>query len=67
MDEGEVPQVMPAKKPSAKAKKMSTVMREYHRGKLKTSAGKKVTDPKQAMAIAYSEASRVAKKKKAGK
>ena len=42
-------------------------MREYHRGKLKTSAGKKVTDPKQAMAIAYSEASRVAKKKKAGK
>jgi len=52
------------KKPSPSAKKMATVMREYHRGTLKSSSGKKVTDPKQAMAIGYSEGRRVAKNKK---
>lgn len=36
--------------------KIATVQREYKAGKLKSSSGKKVTDPKQAMAIAMSEA-----------
>jgi hypothetical protein len=51
------------KKPSRQAKKMATVMREYHRGTLKSSSGRKVTDPKQAAAIGYSEARRTPKKK----
>lgn len=37
-------------------KKVAKVMREYKAGKLKSSSGKKVTDKKQAMAIAMSEA-----------
>lgn len=36
--------------------KMKKVMGEFGKGTLKTSAGKKVTDPKQAVAIGYSEA-----------
>lgn len=36
--------------------KIDKVMGEFSKGKLKTSYGKKVTDPKQAVAIAYSEA-----------
>ncbi len=36
-------------------KKASRVMREYKAGKLKAGSGKKVTDEKQAMAIAMSE------------
>jgi hypothetical protein len=37
-------------------RKMKKVMGEFSKGTLKTSAGKKVTDPKQAVAIGYSEA-----------
>ena len=40
----------------AQKQKVSTVMREYKDGKLKTSYGEKVTNPKQAIAIALSEA-----------
>lgn len=36
--------------------KVSKVMREYGKGKLKSSSGQKVTDRKQAIAIAMSEA-----------
>ena len=39
--------------------KFSKVMREYAKGTLRTASGKKVTDRKQAVAIAFSEASRV--------
>lgn len=41
---------------SKKSAKVSKVMREYKAGKLKSSAGRKVTDIKQAIAIAMSEA-----------
>ena len=41
-----------------KRKKVSKVMREFQRGELRTSAGKKVTNPKQGLAIALSEARR---------
>lgn len=37
-------------------KKVKKVMGEYKSGKLKSSSGKKVTDKKQAVAIAMSEA-----------
>ena len=37
-------------------KKVAKVMREYKSGKLKSSSGDKVTDEKQAVAIAMSEA-----------
>jgi len=37
-------------------KKVAKVMREYKKGKLKSSSGKTVTNEKQAMAIAMSEA-----------
>ena len=37
-------------------KKVGTVMREFKKGKLKSSSGKKVTNPKQAIAIGLSEA-----------
>lgn len=37
-------------------RKISLVMNEFKKGQLKTSSGKTVTDSKQAMAIAYSEA-----------
>lgn len=42
--------------------KMKKVMGEFGSGKLKTSAGKTVTDPKQAVAIGYSEAGESKKK-----
>jgi len=45
-----------AKATSCQQKKIATVMREYDKGKLKLQSGKKVTDKKQALAIAYSEA-----------
>jgi hypothetical protein len=51
-----------AKKPgrkysSAVSKQVETEMREMHQGKLKSGgSGKKVTNPKQAIAIALSEA-----------
>jgi hypothetical protein len=40
------------------AEKISKVMGEYKDKKLKSSFGKKVTNPKQAVAIAMSEAKR---------
>lgn len=43
--------------------KIGKVMGEYKRGTLKTSSGKKVTDRKQALAIASSEGDRVMRKK----
>ncbi|MDA3615095.1 DUF6496 domain-containing protein [Polluticaenibacter yanchengensis] len=45
-----------AKTSKAANKKIEKVMHEYKEGDLKTSAGKKVTDRKQAIAIALSEA-----------
>ena len=36
-------------------KKVAKVMREYSKGKLKSSSGQKVTNPGQAKAIAMSE------------
>ena len=38
-------------------RKFQKVMREYAKGTLRTPSGKKVTDRKQAVAIAFSEAS----------
>ncbi len=43
--------------------KVKTVMKEYARGTLNSGSGHKVTNPKQALAIGYSE-SRKSKKKK---
>lgn len=43
-------------------KKISKVMTEYGKGKLKSSSGQKVTNPKQALAIALSESRQVKKK-----
>ena len=37
-------------------KKVEKVMREFKAGKLKSSSGQKVTNPKQAIAIGLSEA-----------
>ena len=39
-----------------KQQKIARVLREFKAGKLKSSSGEAVTDPKQAMAIALSEA-----------
>jgi hypothetical protein len=41
-----------------KEEKVAKVMKEFAKGKLKSSSGKKVTSKKQAAAIAYSEAER---------
>ena len=43
-------------KPMPKQAKVGKVMREFKAGKLKSSSGQKVTNPKQAMAIGLSEA-----------
>ena len=43
--------------------KVSKVMREYKAGKLSSSSGDKVTNQKQAVAIAMSEADRLKKGK----
>jgi hypothetical protein len=43
--------------------KIKTVMSEYKAGKLKSSSGQKVKNPKQAIAIALSEAGMSKKKK----
>jgi hypothetical protein len=43
--------------------KVSTVMKEFKAGKLKSSSGAKVTKPKQAVAIALSEAGMKKKRK----
>lgn len=66
----EEPDMATAKKKMAvggmpkKEKKVATVMSEYKAGKLKSSSGKKVTKPKQAVAIALSEAGMAKNKKK---
>lgn len=41
--------------------KVEKVMREYKRGELKSSSGKRVTNPKQAIAIGLSEQRRARK------
>ena len=43
-------------------KKIAKVMGEFKEGELRSSSGEKVTDPKQALAIGYSEARRAKKK-----
>jgi hypothetical protein len=53
--------IMASKK---QAKKVGKVMHEYKVGTLKSSSGNKVTDIKQAIAIAMSEAKMVKKVKK---
>jgi hypothetical protein len=58
-----------AKKPTKAQKKVEKVMSEYPAGTLKSSSGQKVTNRKQAIAIALSEAGKARKKptKKGGK
>jgi hypothetical protein len=51
-------------KKSKGEKKVSKVMREYGKGKLKSSSGSKVTNRKQAVAIALSEAGMSKKKRR---
>lgn len=46
------------------AEKKEVVMKEFQRGTLHSSSGQKVTNPKQAVAIAYSEAGESRKKGK---
>ena len=52
-------------KSGSKQSKIKTVMKEWKEGKLKSSSGDKVTNPKQAIAIALSEA-QMANKKRGG-
>jgi hypothetical protein len=49
-----------------KQNKVATVMREFKSGKLKSSSGQKVTNPKQAIAIGLSEAGLSKPKKESG-
>jgi len=49
-------------KKSTSGRKVTKVMREYKAGKLKSSSGSKVTNRKQAIAIALSEQRRANKK-----
>jgi hypothetical protein len=44
--------------------KVKVVMKEFARGTLNSGSGQKVTNPKQALAIGYSEARKASKKKK---
>lgn len=46
------------------AGKLSKVMREFEAGTLRSSSGEKVTNPKQAVAIGYSEAREAGEKVK---
>ena len=46
--------------------KVRTVMKEFKSGDLKSSSGKKVTNPKQAIAIALSEAGKLKSNRKGG-
>lgn len=56
-----------AKYSKATQEKVHEEMHEMKEGKLKTGSGKKVTDPKQAIAIALSEARKEGKKAPAKK
>lgn len=47
-------------KEKAKQEKVGVVMKEFKEGELESGSGEKVTDPKQAVAIALSEADKVA-------
>ena len=47
---------MATKKKAAASKKVGEVMHEFKQGKLKSSSGEKVKNPKQAIAIGLSEA-----------
>jgi hypothetical protein len=58
---------MAPKKPTKGQKKVEKVMSEYKTGTLKSSLGKKVTNRKQAIAIAMSEAGMTEKPRKKGK
>jgi len=58
---------MATKKPTKGQKKVEKVMSEYKSGTLKSSSGKKVTNRKQAIAIAMSEAGITKKPTKKGK
>lgn len=58
---------MATKKPTKGQKKVEKVMSEYKSGTLKSSSGKKVTNRKQAIAIAMSEAEMTKKPTKKGK
>jgi hypothetical protein len=51
-----------AKYSKAAGKKVEKTMHEMHEGKLKSGSGKKVTNPKQAIAIGLSEAREEGKK-----
>ena len=52
-----------AKQSEAEQEKVGVVMKEFKEGELKSGSGEKVTDPKQAIAIALSEADKIAKDK----
>jgi hypothetical protein len=52
-----------AKLDKAEQEKVGVVMKEFKEGELKSGSGEKVTDPKQAIAIALSEADKIAKDK----
>lgn len=52
------------KSKKAKQAKVSKVMKEFKQGKLKSGGKKKVKDPKQAIAIALSEAGKSKRKSK---
>lgn len=47
----------------AEQEKVGVVMKEFKEGELKSGSGEKVTDPKQAIAIALSEADKISKDK----
>jgi len=47
-----------------KQRKIARVLREFKSGKLKSSSGEKITDPRRALAIALSEAGMSRKPKK---
>jgi len=58
-----------AKKPTAAQRKVKSVMHEFKAGTLNTGKpgpgkGPRVTDPRQAIAIALSEASKVGKRRR---
>ena len=55
-------QMMPPKMSAKQQSKVGKVMREFKAGKLKSSSGQKVTNPKQGIAIALSEARSMKKK-----